>query len=70
MRGFFCGIGWGEVMCLTPCELTASVTVLANFLASGLETDALALLAAILVQLGDTLAAIAAQRQFYERYRK
>lgn len=57
-------------MCLTPCELTASVTVLANFLASGLETDALALLAAILVQLGDTLAAIAAQRQFCEHYQK
>lgn len=47
---------------MNSCELTASVTAIANTLASKLSIEDTALLAAILVQLGDTLATIAAQR--------
>ncbi|MBO7341202.1 MAG: hypothetical protein J6U87_00825 [Clostridia bacterium] len=41
-------------------ELTSAVTALANVLATNLTLDEIALLASILVQLGDTLATIAA----------
>ena len=41
-------------------ELTSAVTVLANAIACRLTVDEMALLAGILVQLGDTLATIAA----------
>jgi len=44
------------------CELTASVTAAANAIACKLNDDELAVLAAVLVQLGDTLATIATQR--------
>ena len=47
---------------MNACELTASVTATANAIASRLDDDELALLAAVLVQLGDTLATIATQR--------
>lgn len=47
---------------MNPCELTASVTALANALACRLDENELNLLGAVLVQLGDTLATIAAQR--------
>ncbi|MGM9605241.1 MAG: DUF6774 domain-containing protein [Faecousia sp.] len=47
---------------MNPCELTASVTALANALACRLNEDELSLLAAVLTQLGDTLATIAVQR--------
>ena len=47
---------------MNACELTASVTAAANAIASRLDDDELALLAAVLVQLGDTLATIATQR--------
>ena len=47
---------------MNACELTASVTALANALAGRLSDDELALLSAVLVQLGDTLATIATQR--------
>ena len=43
-------------------SLTAVVTVLANALGEELGDAELALLAAVLVQLGDTLATLAAQR--------
>ena len=49
-------------MPVNPCELTASVTALANALACRLDENELNLLSAVLVQLGDTLATIAAQR--------
>lgn len=39
--------------------ITFSVTAVANALASGLSAEQTALLAALLVQLGDTLATIA-----------
>jgi len=47
---------------MNACELTASVTVAANAIAGKLNEDELALLSAVLVQLGDTLATIATQR--------
>ena len=49
---------------MNSCELTASVTAIANAIACKLNNDELTLLASILVQLGDTLATIATQRAF------
>ncbi len=50
---------------MNPCELTASVTAIANAIACRCpDDDELNLLALILTQLGDTLATIAAQRTF------
>ena len=46
-------------------ELTSAVTALANVLAANLTLDEMALLASILVQLGDTLATIAARENLY-----
>ena len=40
-------------------ELTSAITAIANLLSCGLTVNELALLAGILVQLGDTLATIA-----------
>ena len=51
-----------EVMSMDPCAMTAAVTALANVLACRLDDNSLALLSALLVQLGDTLATIATQR--------
>ena len=42
-------------------ELTSAITALANLLAANLTLDEMTLLASILVQLGDTLATIAAR---------
>ena len=42
-------------------ELTSAVTALANAIAYNLTVDEIALIASIFVQLGDTLATIAAQ---------
>ncbi|MGN1195846.1 MAG: DUF6774 domain-containing protein [Acutalibacteraceae bacterium] len=47
---------------MNPCELTASITAIANMLAGKLTVDELNLLGAVLSQLGDTLTTIAAQR--------
>ena len=47
-------------------ELTTSITLLANALSCGLTVGEIALLAGVLVQLGDTLATIAAERSLYE----
>lgn len=47
---------------LNPCELTASVTAVANAMACGMEDGELTLMAAIFTMLGDTLATIAAAR--------
>jgi len=44
------------------CELTMSVTALANAIACNLSTEDLDLFSAVLTQLGDTLATISAQR--------
>ena len=43
-------------------DLTAAITALANAIARDLTLEELALLAAVFVQIGDTLATIAAQR--------
>ena len=48
---------------MTPLELTGAVTAIANALACRLTADEIVLLAAVLVQLGDTLATIATVRQ-------
>lgn len=47
---------------MNACELTATVTALANALACRLSDDELTLLSAVFVQLGDTLATIVTQR--------
>lgn len=47
---------------MNPCELTASVTAIANTITCKLSDEELTLLAAVLVQLGDTLATIAVHR--------
>lgn len=51
---------------MNPCELTASVTALANMLACKLNENELNLLGAVFSQLGDTLTTIAAQRTLCE----
>lgn len=47
---------------MNACELTASITAVANAMACKFNDDELGILALILTQLGDTLATIAAQR--------
>ena len=47
---------------MNPCELTASVTALANAIACNLTEDELNLLGVILTQLGDTLLTIATHK--------
>ncbi len=47
---------------MNACELTASITAIANAMACKFNDDELGILALILTQLGDTLATIAAQR--------
>ena len=55
---------------MNPCELTASVTAVANALACKYNNDELTLLASVLVQLGDTLVTIATQRAICESLNK
>lgn len=55
---------------MNACNLTAAVTALANTMACGLETEEINLLSALFMQLGDTLATIAAQRAFCEAREK
>ncbi|MGM9615488.1 MAG: DUF6774 domain-containing protein [Oscillospiraceae bacterium] len=52
---------------MNPCELTASITAVANALACRLNEEELNLLGAILTQLADTLYTIAAQRGLCSR---
>lgn len=47
---------------MNPCELTMSVTALANSIACQLSDDDLELAAVVFSQLGDTLATISVQR--------
>ena len=53
---------------MNALELTSAVTALANAIACRLTPDESALLASILVQLGDTLATIATQRDVCEAF--
>ena len=55
---------------MNPCELTTSVTAIANALACKMNNDELTLLASVLVQLGDTLVTIATQRTICENANK
>ena len=55
---------------MNPCELTASVTAVANALACKLNDDELSLLASVLVQLGDTLVTIVTQRAICKNLNK
>ena len=55
---------------MNPCELTASVTAVANALACKMNNDELTLLASVLVQLGDTLVTISTQRAICENVSK
>jgi hypothetical protein len=47
---------------MNVCELTATITAIANGIACKLTNDELAALSTVLVQLGDTLATIATHR--------
>ena len=47
---------------MNACELTASITALANTLACNLTEDELNLLGVVLTQLGDTLLTIATHK--------
>ncbi|MBR5202089.1 MAG: hypothetical protein IKW45_02385 [Clostridia bacterium] len=47
---------------MNACELTASITVIANSMASKMTDEELAALSTVLVQLGDTLATIVTHR--------
>lgn len=51
---------------MNSLELTAAVTAVANAVSCNLTTSELTLLASLFVQLGDTLATIAAQRTLCE----
>lgn len=51
---------------MNSCQLTASITAIANAISSKLSIEETTLLAAVLVQLGDTLATIATQRTLCE----
>lgn len=52
---------------MNACELTASVTALANMLSGRLSDDEVTLSGSVLTQLGDTLLTIAAQRSICRR---
>lgn len=49
---------------MNPCELSASITALANILANQLSDQELNIAAVIFSQLGDTLDTISVQRSF------
>lgn len=51
---------------MNPCELTASITAVANALSCKYTNNELTLLASILVQLGDTLVTIVTQKTICE----
>ena len=55
---------------MNSCELTASITAIANSISCNLDNDELALLAAVTVQLGDTLVTIATQRSICKKMNK
>ena len=51
---------------MNACELTATITALANTIACNLNDQELTLLASVFVQLGDTLVTIATRRSLCE----
>ena len=52
---------------MNTCELTAYITTIANVLSSQLTIEETTLVAAVFVQLGDTLATIATQRSICDQ---
>ena len=50
---------------MNACELTASITAIANWLSSQLTQDQVELLGVSLTRLGDTLLTIATQKSIY-----
>ena len=54
------------VYIMNSCQLTASITALANVIACRLNVEEITLIAALFVQLGDTLATIATQKSICE----
>ena len=55
---------------MNSLELTSAVTALANTIACKLTVDEMALVAGVFVQLGDTLATIAARESLCENSNK
>ena len=55
---------------MSSLELTTAVTALANAIACSITVDQTVLLASVLVQLGDTLATIAARESLFESTNK
>ena len=51
---------------MNACELTASITALANTLSCGKSVEEITLLGTVFTQLGDTLQTIAAQKTLCE----
>lgn len=51
---------------MNTCDMTVAVTALANSFACGRSTEEITLLSSLFIQLGDTLATIAAQRALCE----
>ena len=51
---------------MNSLELTGAITAIANAISCGLTVGELALVAGIFVQIGDTLATIAAQKSLLE----
>ena len=51
---------------MNACNLTAAVTALANTIACGLKAEEVTLLSSVFMQLGDTLATIAAHKALCE----
>ena len=52
---------------MNACELTASITAVANMIAKNLNDDELNILGVTLTQLGDTLLTIATQRSICKK---
>lgn len=52
---------------MNSCQLTTSITAIANVIADKLTIEETTLLATVFVQLGDTLATIATGRSLYEK---
>lgn len=55
---------------MTPCELTFSITALANAVADKLSAEELELTAAMVTQFGDTLTTISAKRNLCDKLSK
>ena len=55
---------------MNACQLTTTITAAANSIANKLTIEEITILAAVFVQLGDTLATIATQRAICEEKSK